>query len=348
LVELLVVIAILATLMALLLPAVQGVREAARRTQCGSNLKQVNLALHQYHQSFEVFPVRRYKRWRGDINDDMRMGFTELLPFLEQSNLFNEIWTAATYAGVPWPEGGWKPTVAPGYNGAADRACPYARVVPVLLCPSDGYAASKSPSHWNLEYGKTNYALCSGDAADNGTGPRPVRGIFGNDTPIRMAQIRDGTSSTIMTGELVSWFEHNRVKGGVKSQVTMGISQPPTACLAYVAGDIYNPPTVGGDWRGQGWSAGPMAHCGFNTVLPPNGASCAWWRGQSDEGYFSAQSNHPGGVSIGMADCSVRFIDETINTGNLSAVHPGSGPSPYGVWGALGSRAGGEGQALPD
>jgi prepilin-type N-terminal cleavage/methylation domain-containing protein len=349
LVELLVVIAILATLMALLLPAVQGVRESSRRTQCGNNLRQVNLALHQYHTSFNEFPIRRHKRWRPELygnNYDTGRGFTEFLPFLEQRGLFDQIWSDGVYGGGAWPEGGWKPSNGP--SKAAEQASPYAQVVSILLCPSDGMAASKSMSLWDMEYGKSSYAFCSGDAADNGTGPRPVRGIFGNDTATRMSQIRDGTSNTIMTGEIVAYFAYNRVKGGVKSNVTIKMTTPPTDCLAFVAGDSYNPPTGDQGWRGGGWCFGPMAHSGFNTVLPPNGPSCAWWRGQSDEGYFSAQSYHPGGVSVGLADGSVRFIDETIDTGNLSLPNPPSGPSPYGVWGALGSRAGGESQSLPE
>jgi prepilin-type processing-associated H-X9-DG protein len=84
-----------------------------------------------------------------------------------------------------------------------------------------------------------------------------------------------------------------------------------------------------------------MYNIGFNTILPPNGPSCTEHRA-GFPGYFTAQSFHSGGVNVALADGSVRFISETIDTGNLSAPHTGSGPSPYGVWGALGSKAGGE------
>jgi prepilin-type processing-associated H-X9-DG protein len=93
---------------------------------------------------------------------------------------------------------------------------------------------------------------------------------------------------------------------------------------------------------------------GFTTILPPNAPSCANAHGEWQEGIFSPDSYHPGGVNVGMADGSVRFIAETVNTGNLAAPVPGSSttvpfgaPSPYGVWGALGSKQGGEAVALP-
>jgi prepilin-type processing-associated H-X9-DG protein len=205
---------------------------------------------------------------------------------------------------------------------------------------------------WDLQYGKNSYGLCNGDAAVNGTGAT-LRGIFGQrrasppTTPIQIAQIRDGLSNTIMTGEIASFSEHNRIQGSIKTNLTINNTTPPTNCLAFVAGDTYNPPTGDQGWRGGGWCLGAMAHSGFNTVLPPNGPSCNNWR-TTDDGFYSAQSYHPGGVTVGLADGSVRFINETVDTGNLSLTHPGTGPSPYGVWGTLGSRAGGESLSLPD
>jgi prepilin-type processing-associated H-X9-DG protein len=85
------------------------------------------------------------------------------------------------------------------------------------------------------------------------------------------------------------------------------------------------------------WSAGFSDFTGISTILPPNGPSC---RGYGM--YATPSSYHPGGVNALMCDGSVRFISETINTGNLAAPTMTSGPSPYGVWGAMGSRDGGE------
>ncbi|MEX0794140.1 MAG: DUF1559 domain-containing protein [Pirellulaceae bacterium] len=349
LVELLVVIAIIGVLVALLLPAVQQAREAARRMQCSNNLKQLGIALHNYHDTFKTFPTRRYNPWiEGVTGDDTRGGHTELLRFIEQGNLYTAIWTAGVYGGDAWPAGGWKPTYPPSGTAEADRASPYAQQVKTLTCPSDGAASSKSPSMWDREYGKTNYAFCGGDDAESGEAapPRVARGIFGVNAAASMADITDGTSNTIMMGEIVTHFQTNRVKGGVKSNVSINNNTAPTDCLAFVDGMNYNPPTGEQGWRGQGWCQGPLANTGFNTIMPPNGPSCANWRGAS--GFYAAQSNHPGGVGIGLADGSVRFIAETIDTGNLSSGHPGNGLSPYGVWGAMGSRAGGEARALPN
>jgi len=106
------------------------------------------------------------------------------------------------------------------------------------------------------------------------------------------------------------------------------------------------------DWRGQRWADGGICYTGFQTILPPNAPSCMR-QGNWDEGRgtLTAQSFHPGGVNGLMGDGSVRFISETIETGNLglswNAYNGGAstGPSPYGVWGALGSRQGGESKA---
>jgi prepilin-type processing-associated H-X9-DG protein len=97
--------------------------------------------------------------------------------------------------------------------------------------------------------------------------------------------------------------------------------------------------------RGHIWAQGQFHHNGFSTVMPPNGPSCSSGTARGDSpNLSSAQSYHPGGVNVVMADGSTHFISETIDTGDLTARNPrtASEPSPYGVWGALGSRCGGE------
>ncbi len=100
--------------------------------------------------------------------------------------------------------------------------------------------------------------------------------------------------------------------------------------------------------RGKIWALGQFHHSGFNTVLPPNGPGCATSTTRGSTRMACAQSYHPGGVNVTMADGSARFISETINTGDLTAPQPISKnePSPYGVWGALGSISGGEATSL--
>jgi prepilin-type processing-associated H-X9-DG protein len=101
---------------------------------------------------------------------------------------------------------------------------------------------------------------------------------------------------------------------------------------------------------GEAWTSGFPMICGFHTILPPNAPSCAIAAGEWNEGMFSADSYHPGGVNGAMCDGSVRFFSETINTGNLGAPVPrlnSLGLSPYGVWGALGSKDGAESVSNP-
>jgi prepilin-type processing-associated H-X9-DG protein len=95
------------------------------------------------------------------------------------------------------------------------------------------------------------------------------------------------------------------------------------------------------------WFVGVPAVEGFSTVLPPNSPSCASGAWEDSWGVYSASSEHPGGVNVLLGDGSVRMISETINTGDLSRAEVTSGLSPYGVWGALGSKDGGESVSAP-
>jgi prepilin-type processing-associated H-X9-DG protein len=99
---------------------------------------------------------------------------------------------------------------------------------------------------------------------------------------------------------------------------------------------------------GVQWFDGYPAFTGVTTVLPPNSPSCAVDNWGDSWGVFSATSYHTGGVNIGLADGTVRFITSAVNTGNLAAAEVTSGPSPYGVWGAMGTRASGESFSNPD
>jgi prepilin-type processing-associated H-X9-DG protein len=98
---------------------------------------------------------------------------------------------------------------------------------------------------------------------------------------------------------------------------------------------------------GVQWFDGYPAFTGFNTILPPNSPSCAQDNWGDTWGVFSASSFHPGGVNGLMGDGSVHFITNSINTGNLNSPEVTSGPSPYGVWGAMGSINGGETVVMP-
>src|SRR5688500_16152212 len=161
LVELLVVIAIIGVLVALLLPAVQAAREAARRTQCGNNLKQLTLALHNYHDTYLYLVFRRGGTSGGTVdqsNQNRLSGFIPLLPFLEQKPMYDNIANGDPTITVPpmgktawnsWPTGG----VHIGWNDSPDT----------LLCPSD--------NGYSTKLGRLNsYAFSNGDQVEGATG----------------------------------------------------------------------------------------------------------------------------------------------------------------------------------
>lgn len=126
-----------------------------------------------------------------------------------------------------------------------------------------------------------------------------------------------------------------------------GIDTNPGLCLLQVGGNgMYIASATMGDAYRR-WNTGGTRFNGFTTILPPNAPSCAPDDDDNDWGIVSPTSYHPGGVNVMIADGSVRFIGESINTGNLAAKDVGQGRSPYGVWGALGSKNGGEAVSVP-
>src|SRR3990172_5889662 len=202
LVELLVVIAIIGILIALLLPAVQAAREAARRSQCTNNLKQLGLALHNYHGTYNKFVslMQGTSADAGCANNQTGTvssrgwlsGFVPLLPYMEQQPLYDQ-WTSQQGIYPPWG-----PPMNPGCFG--DYA-PSRAQVPTLLCPSDGGAGDKAAT----DPGRTNFVFCTGDGltGELGSVPADPRGIFGYASFITIAEILDGTSNTIAMSECV-------------------------------------------------------------------------------------------------------------------------------------------------
>jgi prepilin-type N-terminal cleavage/methylation domain-containing protein/prepilin-type processing-associated H-X9-DG protein len=349
LVELLVVIAIIGILVALLLPAVQAAREAARRMQCSNNLKQLGLAMHNYHDVHKKFPA--LGSWANPglgVNTQRSYSFAMFtLPYVEQSPLYDAIMGQARPNGTGLPDP-WT-TTSNAWNNANWRVD-----MPVYRCPSD-----KAPTNRGESPSLINYKGCVGDdyhqnhfRPDQG---RDNRGIFQINRWLPIAEVNDGTSNTVMLGEVVAGGARDDVLGGVALNMQ---AWNPAACLAR-----RNPNNVKQlttptreDFRPTGGRAfdGRPYFVGFCTLLPPNGPSCHWGGVDGNEHMGTLSSYHPGGGQVTMADGSVQFISQTINTGNLAvddwvtaADNNKSGPSPYGVWGALGSRAGGEATAMP-
>ncbi len=343
LVELLVVIAIIGILIALLLPAVQAAREAARRSQCTNNLKQLGLGLQNYHDVNGSFPFGK-----GGTNGPgpgaafgnagRVSGFIPLLPYIEQGALYDQI-----RAG-----GNGAPPLGPvGWSGWTN----WNVQVPGLLCPSD---TRRTPSAGAV--GENNYAFSHGDSISNNcfnTDPMNwSRGMFCSNSTVKMSMVTDGTSNTIAMSERLranfgaGGMPQASVKLGTAMDIA-GLAASPGVCLATANGANYASSTNVKGYFGTLWTDGETERCGFTTVLAPNSPSCVVPTtnccADAPGGVYSPSSNHPAGANGVMVDGSVRFISDNINTGNLGIAEVNSGPSPYGVWGALGSKNGGEG-----
>jgi prepilin-type N-terminal cleavage/methylation domain-containing protein len=342
LVELLVVITIIGILIALLLPAVQAAREAARRATCTNNLKQAGIALHNYHAALQSFPFRMggtEQPWTYPGSNDSRLGgWVLLLSYIEQVPLSQKINSTQTYGGNTYPRGGPVPWQA-DYE-------PWWVQIPGLLCPSDDGGRKKAANGT----GRTNYCFSAGDTIKNngwapGTPPVELRGIFGHNSGTRIGDIHDGTSNTIAISERVVGQQAQRIKGGIV--LNRGtVDQDPSTCAATRGpNDLYDPSISTSElaaWSGLRWNDGNIPFTGFTTVLPPNSPSCKTGTWDGDWGIYSPTSYHPGGVLGLLADGAVRFISDNINAGLTTQAQVTVGPSPYGVWGALGSKSGDE------
>ncbi|MDR1142509.1 MAG: DUF1559 domain-containing protein [Planctomycetaceae bacterium] len=361
LVELLVVIAIIGALIALLLPAVQAAREAARRMQCANNFKQVGIALHNYHDSLGGFPafsgqVGYQSKWRP-----VWSGLFFLLPYLETSSgyeaVLNEATTAAKNGNDPAPD---------------SNTCPTLRILRVAgyCCPSDGLAGQLNDEGIRAVY-KTSVILSFGDVAQwnndiysNPNGPHDeanykytphsMRGAFYPHQWRTMANFNDGTSNTIgasesAVGETTTGTD-KRVRGGTATAPggTLAIWSSglvSSVCINQRSFDSQMLKDATSSWRGARMAAGRPQWISFSTILPPNSPSCNRTN-ESGWGIYSVNSYHTGGVNGLYIDGSVHFISETINCGNLNTTyHPNNylnGESPYGIWGSIGTIGGGE------
>lgn len=346
LVELLVVIAIIGILVALLLPAVQAAREAARRMSCTNNLKQITLAVHNYHDTFKAIPPRMIGTgvlWgTADsplYNRSRITAFVLMLPFYEQQPLYDTIASPQVYGGVQYAAWGTSP-----WTGAY---VPWTQQVPLLLCPSDSQGASKGVN----DIARTNYRCSVGDSihrswsrADSGQ----PRGVFGGPgTKIDFGSITDGTANTICLSERLIGINTRMIKEGYGLDPGINPDGPRAPAGCYTTRDPNNPKQYLGtvyNWSGRRWNHGVIQYMGFSTVIPPNGPSCNDSGWDERNAVIAPTSNHPGGVMGSMCDGSVRFFSDTINAGDPTLVEVSNvgGMSPYGVWGALGSKSGGE------
>lgn len=314
LIELLVVIAIIAILIALLLPAVQQAREAARRSTCKNNLKQLGIALHNYHENTGMFPPAR-GGW--DINRDGDFsGMVALLPFIDQGPRFEQI--DEPPAAHPWAN--YTP-----WNGQ----------IPLLLCPSDTVPVDGGAER---TLGLKNYKFCAGTTINNNYSGL-TNGMFGFRSYLSMRDATDGASNTIFMAEVgLGNSRNDRDIIGRAARDVADADTNPTSCLATATNGQYNSGVSVSPWvQGSIWPFGHPFWNAVTTVLPPNSPSC--YSGNDNPsnawGIWSATSRHQGGVQVLLGDGSVRFVSENIDAGSLT-------PPDFGIWGALGTIQGKE------
>jgi len=327
LVEMLVSISIIGILVALLLPAVQSARETARRSQCANNLKQLGLGLQQFHDINRQLPaslnqpvLAQNRVWTPQSQTWSYL--VVLLPYIEQRPLYDNFLSQICYATT-----------------AVDVQSDFVRHgVEGLICPSEVQqfqpslsVAAATSYHANLgDFLFDNYSL-------------KYRGAFGDGKGIVVSysMVRDGLSNTAAISETKIGIPFDRrVSIGFSQKAPLSDGSPPKICLQMIDADglligNLNPDHI----VGFAWTDGQHGSTGYFHLLPPNGPSC----GLTIERWplVTAGSYHTAGVNICMLDGSVRFIGNNIDVGDSWAMNQG-GISPYGVWGAMGSVAGGE------
>lgn len=336
LVELLVVIAIIAILIGMMLPAVRRVRPAARRTQCMNNLRQIALATLNYESAYMKFPSCTGLNVGGIGSSDQLNGFVAVLPFLEQNDLYEQISKPSRIEDIDFPA--FPPLNAKGFP-------PWSTRIPGFICPS----IPDDETH----FAPIHYGHCIGDRARNIAMPGSLRGGFAGSMTSDFGCISDGSSNTIMLGEIGSHVARAENPFAVRQSESLLDNPKKVLGLKDSSNSTnwdYKPNVkLSAIGRGAHWADGRAGVALFNTVLPPNSPSAAVGGTLGVDGIYSASGPHEGGVvMIALFDGSTQSIDSGIDSGDIELPTPTEDEieakvaSPYGVWGALGTINGGE------
>jgi prepilin-type N-terminal cleavage/methylation domain-containing protein len=345
LVELLVVITIIGMLIALLLPAVQAAREAARRMQCANNLKQWGLSLHNYHNSFDALPGLGSKSKNG-YSAQIR-----LTPYMEQSHIFETLDLTKDMFGA-----------GPGVMGGMDWFLSHAveaaeATPPVLHCPSDPAPKSRITEYSRVEEttiaagaqpliaGTCNYMVCTGSdyartqepgettSMGKTTTTTKPNGLFYHSSCYNFAAITDGTSNTMAMSEAcvgidgtkgtISTYDES-INSNTYRILIYGDSGfnfkscSDTGLAANTLGGLdthmvsnQNPQSKWFDNRGMAWVLIQPAYTTFSAFLPPNAKMPSFW--SVNQGFYMANSYHPSVVITAFADGSVRAVSNSVD-----------------------------------
>ncbi|MDR2168623.1 MAG: DUF1559 domain-containing protein [Planctomycetaceae bacterium] len=335
--------AIIGLLIALLLPAIQAAREAARRSECSNKLRQLGIALHNFH----------------DVNNSLPEGCPatpvgvsaqfKLFPYLEKQGNADKLLAS----------GGWENMTIADFLCPSEAAKPdRVDVINYVVCYADW---PELPSH-SMQLSDANrvkWGPLKNKRSGIVGGPY-IRGGF--------EIVQDGLSNTVVFSERCIGNGGNLKlpKVGIATGNSLGVTVPligpdetvsqvnPQTCLNSVAAGEYKTGVDLIDSGGFMWHRGAPLCTGFNTILAPNGPSCynqnisiAGHSGKLNGDWFdrylgSAGSFHTGGVNAVRYDGSVQFVNENINCGDPTQTPPNAGISPYGIWGAMGTVDGGE------
>jgi prepilin-type N-terminal cleavage/methylation domain-containing protein/prepilin-type processing-associated H-X9-DG protein len=351
LVELLVVIAIIGTLVGLLLPAVQVARESARRSSCTNKLKQMALAVHSHEVARRIFPplsdnplLSNMTQFNGQVGGwGYRVGFIPpLFPFMDEQGLYDNVVNYMKDGKAPWETGD-------GFWASPKTTTSNNKQPSVLCCPSDSRAVRGAGIGQNL--GVTSYRCNRGDIW-MGDGTWEWRGPFGmgNRGKCNLARIPDGSSKTVMLSEATIGSGNRSPKSGLSTAGGISSTASPSVCLGRLGagGLVGNVRTIADAGKdpslGFRWCDSRHGYIAFYTVLPPNSPSCS--NGDAENvAVVSPNSYHNDGANVAMCDASVRYVSNSIDAGDPTRSMPGNqytGPSLWGVWGALGTTSGGE------